>query len=108
MKTKKFRSKQIFKLHLLKSRMYEQIVKKKNSNFVTHIDLLQMITSFKKALQVIFQYNMADKRILFIGVPRKLEFKINKFTSHTAVSNVFNLHGIISNYSKNITTKKLI
>ena len=68
------------------------------------MDLLQTITSFKKALQVIFQYHNAEKHILFIGVPKKLEFRINRATKHVAVSNVFNLQGIISNYSKNFVT----
>ena len=104
MKIKKFKSKQILKLHLLKSRVYEQIIKKKSSSSFNEMDLLQTITSFKKALQVIFQYHNAEKRVLFIGVPKKLEFRINKLTKHAAVSSVFNLQGIISNYSKNHTT----
>lgn len=107
MKIKKFKSKQILKLHLLKSRVYEQIIKKKSSNSLNEMDLLQTITSFKKALQVIFQYHNADKRVLFVGVPKKLEFRINKLTKHAAVSNVFNLQGIISNYSKNRTPVSL-
>jgi len=104
MKIKKFKSKQILKLHLLKSRVYEQIIKKKSSNVLNEMDLLQTITSFKKALQVIFQYHNADKRVLFVGVPKKLEFRINKLTKHVAVSNVFNLQGIISNYAKNTSS----
>lgn len=108
MKVKKFKFKQIFKLHLLKSRMYEQVMKKKGSNFLAENDLVQTITHFKKALQVIFQYHSVNKRILFIGVPKKLEFRINKLTNHVAVSHVFNLQGIISNYSKNFNVEKVI
>ena len=104
MKIRKFKSKQLLKLQLLKSRVYEQIVKKKSSNSLNEMDLLKTIASFKKAFQVIFQYHNADKHILFIGVPKKLEFKINKLTKHVAVSNIFNLQGIISNYSKNFTS----
>ena len=107
MKIKKFKSKQILKLHLLKSRVYEQIIKKKSSNSLNDMDLLQTITSFKKALQVIFQYHSAEKRILFIGVPKKLEFRINRLTKHVAVSNVFNLQGLISNYSKNFVSENV-
>lgn len=103
MKIKKFKSRQILKLHLLKSKVYEQILKKKSSNSLSDIDLLQTITNFKKVLQVIFQYHIADKRVLFIGVPKKLEFRINKLTQHVAVSRIFNLQGSISNYSKNVT-----
>ena len=105
MKIKKFKSKQILKLHLLKSRVYEQIVKKKNSTSLTDMDLLQTITNFKKALQVIFQYHNSNKFVLFIGVPKKLEFRINRLTKHVAVSNIFNLQGIISNYSKNFSKR---
>lgn len=108
MKIKKFKSKQILKLHLLKSRVYEQIIKKQSSNSLNEIDLLQTITSFKKALQVIFQYHTAEKRILFIGVPKKLELRINRVTKHVAVSNVFNLQGVISNYSKNFVAGTIL
>lgn len=107
MKINKVKSKQILKLHLLKSRIYEQIVKKNSSQLLTEIDLTQIIINFKKSLQLIFQYHSKNKKILFIGVPKKLEFKINRFTDHVAVSNVFNLQGIISNYSKNFDVEKL-
>lgn len=107
MKVKKFKSKQILKLYLLKSRMYERMVKKKGSNLLAESDLIQIVTYFKKALQVIFQYHSANKRILFIGVPKKLELQINKVTNHVAVSNIFNLQGVISNYSKNFVNKTI-
>ena len=104
MKIKKFKSKQILKLHLLKSKIYEQTTKK--NSFLFDTDLVQIIINFKRALQIIFQYHNAEKKILFIGVPKKLETKINKFTSHAAVPSNLNLQGIFSNYLKNSYTEK--
>jgi hypothetical protein len=106
MKIKKFKFKQILKLHLLKSRTYEQAIKKNNSNFSVDTNLTQIINNLKKALKVIFYYHQADKRILFIGVPKKLELKINRLTNHVAVPSTFNLQGIISNNFKSSSIKK--
>ena len=97
MKLKKLQFKQILKLHLLKYRTYEQPIKNNNFNLVTDLTLNQIIVNFKKILQVIFQYHSMNKRILFVGVPKKLELKINKATNHVAVSKDFNIQGIISN-----------
>jgi hypothetical protein len=102
MKIKKFRSKQLLKLHLLKSRVYEYPIKKTNFNDLKNTNLDQILVGVKKALQIIFQYNQASKRILFIGLPSKLELKINSFTRHVAVSNSFNVQGIISNNKSNL------
>lgn len=102
MKTKKFKSKRLLKLHLLKSRVYEYPIKKTNFNDLKNINLDQILAGVRKALQVIFQYNQADKRILFIGLPSKLEFKINSLTRHAAVSNSFDIQGIISNNKTNL------
>lgn len=103
MKLKKLQFKQILKLHLLKYRTYEQPVKKNNFNPITDLSLNQVIINFKKVLQVIFQYHKANKKILFIGVPKELEIKINKLTNHVAVFKDFNLQGIISNtFNSNI------
>lgn len=99
MKLKKVEFKQILKLHLLKYRTYEQPIKNHNFNFVTDLTLNQGIINFKKILQVIFQYHTMNKRILFIGVPKKLELNINKATTHAAVTGDFNVQGMISNTS---------
>lgn len=102
MKTKKFKSKQLLKLHLLKSRVYEYPIKKTNSNDLKNTNLDQILVGVRRALQVIFQYNQANKRILFIGLPSKLEFKINSLTQHIAVSNSFDIQGLISNNKPNL------
>lgn len=101
MKTKKFKSRQLLKLHLLKSRVYEYPIKKTNFNDLKNTNLDQILVGIKKALQVIFQYNQTKHRILFIGLPSKLEFKINSLTRHVAVSNNFDIQGIISNNKPN-------
>jgi ribosomal protein S2 len=102
MKTKKFKFKQLLKLHLLKARVYEHFVKKINFNDLTDANLDQLLVGIKKALQVIFQYNQTNKRILFIGLPSKLESKINSTTRHIAVSSNFNVQGLISNNNANL------
>lgn len=96
MKLKKFKSKQILKLHLLNSRAYEYMMKPTESGFVTDFKLIQIISDFKKVLHVIFEYHQANKQILFVGVPNRLESKINKLTRHAAVGATFDLQAIIS------------
>ena len=100
MKLRKLEFKQILKLHLLKHRTYEQPLGKNNSTgFITDLTLNETIYNLKKALQIIFQYHIRNKRILFIGVPTKLEAKINKATNHVAVPQDMNIQGLISNSS---------
>lgn len=99
MKLKEFKLKQILKLYLLNWRSYEynNDVKKNNSSRLIDFNLIQIISDFKKALYVIFEYHQAHKKILFVGVPKKLELKINKLTHHLAVDHNFELRGVISN-----------
>lgn len=101
MKTKKFKFKQLLKLHLLKFRAYEYPIKKTNFNDLITASLDQIIIGIKRALQVIFQYHQANKRILFVGLPSKLELKINSSTRHTAIASSFNIQGLISNSNVN-------
>lgn len=102
MKIKKIKFKQILKLHLLNSRVYEYSTKKNNLNLLT---IAQVLSDLKKALSVIFQYHKAGKQILFIGVPKNLELKINKITNHIAVPKNFNLQGVIVNNNKQLLSK---
>jgi hypothetical protein len=97
MKVTKFKFKQILKLHLLNSRAYEHATQKANSGFLTDSSLTQVISDFKRALHIIFKYHKASKRILFVGVPKTLEEKINRRTHHVAVDHNFELQGVISN-----------
>jgi len=100
MKIKEFKFKQILKLHLLNSRAYEHLSKKSHQNFFNDFNLTQIISSFKRSLHVIYCFHSANKKILFIGVPKKLELKINKLTSHLAVPKNFDLQSIISSNQK--------
>lgn len=97
MKITKFKFKQILKLHLLNSRAYEYAAQRVNSGFLTDFSLMQVISDFKKALHIIFKYHKANKRVLFVGVPKRLEEKINRRTHHVAVDQNFELQGVISN-----------
>ena len=95
MKLKKL--KQILELYLLNSRPYEHTVKNTSSDFLTSFNLIQIISHLKKALHIIFEYHRAHKKILFVGLPKKLEVKINKLTHHIAVDSNFDLRRVISN-----------
>ena len=109
MKLKKFKFKQILNLHVLNSRVYEYVKKKSYSGSLTDFNLTQIINDFKKVLHIIFAYHQANKRILFIGIPKKLELKINKLTQHIAIDNSIDIQGVISNdfsESKFIKTEK--
>jgi hypothetical protein len=106
MKLKKFKFKQILKLHLLNSRAYEHAIKKTNSGFLTDFKLTQILSDFKKVLHVIFEYHQANKQILFVGMPNKLELKINQLTQHVAVGVNFELQAVISNNLKAINSLK--
>lgn len=99
MKLNKF--KQILKLYILNSRAYDNVfLKDTNLRVLTDSNLIQMISNLKKALYIIFEYHQAHKKILFVGLPKKLELKINKLTYHSAVDFNFELRGIISNNFK--------
>lgn len=114
MKVKKIKFRQILKLHLLKSKVYERNEKKNSLRLLTDMSLVYVISNFKKALQIIFQYHKMNKRILFIGIPSKLELKINQLTNHVSVSDSFDLQRFVSKNDGNIlpntskTTKKSV
>lgn len=94
MKIKRFKLKQILKLYLLNSKAYQHLVKNKDSSF--YFNLITVVENFKKVLQIVYQFHYAKKKILFIGIPKNLELKINKLTSHLAVPSNFDLQGIFS------------
>jgi ribosomal protein S2 len=106
MKIKKFKFKQILKLHLLKFKTYESFIKKSSPKLLMDRHLTQIIVNFKKVLKVIYQYNQTHKKILFIGLPKKLELKINKSTNHVAVPSNFEVQRILSNNFQSTKNKK--
>jgi ribosomal protein S2 len=99
MKIKKVKIKQLLKLNLLKSKVYEQPIKKMKFNNLIDANLNQIVVDIKKVLQIIFQYHKAEKRILFLGLPYKLESRVNQLTKHIAIPKNFNIQGVISNYN---------
>lgn len=100
MKLKQIYSKQILKLHLLKHKIHENGFSSDNSEFITNNTLNQTLINFKKILQIIFRYHIKNRRILFVGLPKKLELRIIKSTQHVAISDHFDLTNIFSVSSK--------
>ena len=96
MKSRQLDFKQILKLHFLKQRTHEQFFQNRESNLLTDKNLNQNLINFKKILQIIFQYHIHNKSILFIGVPQKLESQINRLTSHSSIPNYFEINGFFS------------
>jgi ribosomal protein S2 len=107
MKLKKFKFKQVLKLHLLNSKIYEHGTKKGNSTFLTDLNITKTISEFKKSLNVIFEYHQLNKKILFVGLPPKLELKINQRTHHTAVDRNVELQSLLTNNLKSSKLSKL-
>lgn len=106
MKLKKFKFKQVLKLHLLNSKIYEHGTKKENSSFLTDLNLNKTISEFKKSLNVIFEYHQLNKKILFVGLPPKLELKINQRTHHVAVGRNVELQSLLTNNLKSVKFSK--
>ena len=94
----KINSKKIFKLHVIKSKTYEQPIKKKTFKSFPNIAIHDIMLNFKKSLNLIFKYHKNNKRILFIGNPKVIEDKINNTTIHRS----------IPNYNKNNLNKRVI
>ena len=88
-------SKQLLKLHLIKSKTYEQFIKKKS---LTNINLTHIVLNLKTALNIIFKFHKNNKHILFIGMPKIIETKVNETTIHTALPTEMN--NIILNSAK--------
>ena len=97
MKIRKVKIKQLLKLNLLRSKVYEQPIKKMKFDNLIDSNLNQIIVDIKKVLQIIFRYHQIEKRILFVGLPYKLESRINQYTRHVAIPKTFDVQGMISN-----------
>ena len=107
MKIRKVKIKQLLKLNLLKSKVYEQPIKKMKFDNLIDVNLNQIITDIKKVLQIVFHYHQVEKRILFVGLPHKLESRINQSTKHLAIPKSFDIQGVISNQNyKSLKTSK--
>lgn len=104
LKQTKIKSRQLIELHLIKSRIYEQSIKKNISENIT-----KTILNFKKSLNIIFKFHQHNKQILFIGTPQYLNTKL-KQTNHFGVSPLFKTRKlqISKTLTSNLTTKDLI
>jgi hypothetical protein len=102
MKIKQVKIKQLLKLNLLKSKVYEQPIKKMKFDNLIDSNLNKIIVDIKRVLQVIFQYHKIEKRILFVGLPYKLESKINRYTRHVSIPKNFTVQGMISNRDRKL------
>ena len=94
----KQKKKQIIQFHLIKSKIFYE----KESNFLNYLltfNLSKIVIKLKKSIQIIFKFHKKNKKILFIGIPKLLEQKINSKTNHIAIPKFFNISGIFINKS---------
>ena len=84
----------LLKLKLIKSQFYKPKTKKINKY---NKMLEQLEIGFKKNLQIIFEYHINNKQILFIGFPTIFKKNIFKKTQHLFISDSIWLNGILSN-----------
>ena len=90
---KKYKTK-LLKLKLLKTKTY------KNEKSLNYLLLKNMETRLKKLLHVIYRFHVANKRILFIGTPLKLNNQIKqllKGKKHSFIPESVWMSGIITN-----------
>lgn len=86
MKIKKaLKFKRILQFYFLNSLQYKNKISTKKIK--TNFDLLikKHIKNLRSYLNLIFEYHQTKKNILFIGLPQKLNLKINKLTNHLAI-----------------------
>lgn len=84
----------LFRLKLIKTKVYKT---EKNFNYLL---LQNMETRLKKALNVIYRFHVANKKILFIGTPLKLNNKIKQLLNnkkHSFIPEAVWMNGIITN-----------
>ena len=90
---KKYKTK-LLKLKFLKTRVY------KNAKNLDYLLLKNMETRLKKILHVIYRFHLANKRILFIGTPLKLDNQLKqllKNKKHNFIPESVWMSGIITN-----------
>ena len=106
MKIKKIKSfkYKLLKLQLIKSKVYKKKIKKQNYDNSVNIVIEQIELHLKKALQIIYEFHLNNKRIFFIGIPLNFQnnfSKILKKTKHLSIPESIWINGILSN--KNAT-----
>lgn len=94
----KKKTKQLFKLHVIKSRVYNKNTTH-NLYDLPNINISKIILKLKKSIQIIFKFHKQNKKILFIGIPKIVETKINIETNHVAIPKFINIFGLFLNKS---------
>jgi len=103
----------LFKLKLIKSKIYKTNLKNQKLDHSLNIILEQIELHLKKILQIIYEYHVNNKQILFIGVPILLQNKLNtvlKKTKHSLIPEAIWVNGLISNKAaifRNLNLKRL-
>jgi ribosomal protein S2 len=84
----------LLRLKLLKTKVYKH---EKNFNYLL---LKNMETQLKKVLHIIYRFHIANKKILFVGTPLKLNPKIKQLIQnkkHSFIPESVWMNGIITN-----------
>jgi ribosomal protein S2 len=103
----------ILKLNLIKSKLYKSFLKKNENGDSIVFGLEQIEFYLKKILQVIYEYHINNKKILFIGMPIFLQKnlkKVFKKTNHILIPNGIWVNGLLSNkisINSNLNLKRL-
>lgn len=102
MKIKKIKSfkYKLLKLQLIKLKVYKKKIKKQNYDNTVNIIIKQIELHLKKALQIIYEFHLNNKRIFFIGIPSNFQnnfSKILKKTKHLSIPESIWINGILSN-----------
>lgn len=96
----KIKTKQLLQFHVVKSRIYDKNLNNSNSlDYLTNINVSKLILKLKKSIEIIFKFHKQQKRILFIGIPKLIENKINLETNHIAIPKFYNIFGLFINKS---------
>nr|YP_009495534.1 ribosomal protein S2 [Psammoneis japonica]AWQ64264.1 ribosomal protein S2 [Psammoneis japonica] len=104
----------LFKLKLIQSKVYKTKIRKLFFDKSLDVFLEDIQLHFKKVLQIIYEYHINNKRILFIGVPSFLQKKFKKIlrkTNHFSIPEALWMNGILSNNKsaifRNLNIKRL-
>ena len=88
-----------YKNKLLKLKLLKTKVSSNQSDF-NYLLLKDVETRLKKTLQIIYRFHIANKKILFVGTPLKLNHKIKqllKNKKHSFIPESIWINGIITN-----------
>ena len=111
MKIKKIKPKyknKLTELQILKSRIYR---KNTDLKFKKKININKIQLHIKKIINVIYEFHINNKKILFLNFPKKIEKKITKNLKnkqHIFIENENFLNGIVSNQKINLQQSNVL